>query len=617
MNCFNNKRGVITLLEKRGKNPDFIKNWRPVSLTNVDYKILTKTLALRTKEIIPNIIHANQSGFVKGRYIGENIRLIQDIMEKLKNTKQSGLLLLLDFEKAFDSIEWPYMHKILEKFNFGPSYRNWIKICYTNISSTIINNGFTSGWFHISRGVRQGCPLSTILFIICVELLAQLIRNDNEIKGITIGEQEHKISLFADYTTCIVETIESVSRVFEITKAFSRSSGLNLNIDKSVLVHIGVWRVKPNIPFNVCVSDGKFNMLGVDLGSNSEECYRTNVENKISKMKTKLNIWSQRGLTLVGKVMISKSIGLSNLVYSMSNIEIKKRDLATSQQILSKFIRSGKPSKVKHSIIIQDYKLSGLRGPCMETINMSLRLAWLARLWDKSLWNSVVHQEFDKYGGLRLVLHSYFDHTRIDIPSFYKDMLLYFERLNILQPHKGVLWHNRDLIIGSKSLFRPDWLSKGIVYIRDLLGINATVLSLEELQLKFNLEVHTQIDILWYNGLKVKIKKWLTIEENQQYIQDNYKVDFDSPLFYKRASVLNIKRARCKDYTEWIISGKEEKPTSLAFWNKAGIANEETVLSSLNSCKNATKETTLVAMQFKIIHNIIATNKRKKRLGNK
>ena len=289
--------------------------------------------------------------------------------------------------------------------------------------------------------------------------------------------------------------------------------------------------------------------------------------------------------------------------------------MATSQQILSKFIWSGKPSKVKHSIIIQDYKLSGLRGPCMETINMSLRLAWLARLSDKSLWNSVVHQDFDKYGGLKLVLHSYFDHTRIEIPSFYKDMLLYFERLNILQPHKGVLWHNRDLMIGSKSLFRPDWLSKGIVYIKDLLGINATALSLEELQLKFNLEVHTQIDILWYNGLKVKIKKWLTIEENQQYIQDNYKVDFDSPLFYKRASVLNIKRARCRDYTEWIISEKEEKPTSLTFWNKVGIANEETVLRSLNSCKNATKETTLIAMQFKIIHNIIATNKRKKDWG--
>ena len=96
-------------------------NRRPVSVTNVDYNILPKTLALRTEEIIPKTIHANQSGFVKGRYIGENIRLIQDIMTKLKDTKQSGLLLSFDFEKAFDSIEWPYMHKMLESLTLVPT----------------------------------------------------------------------------------------------------------------------------------------------------------------------------------------------------------------------------------------------------------------------------------------------------------------------------------------------------------------------------------------------------------------------------------------------------------------------------------------------------------------
>ena len=109
------------------------------------------------------------------------------------------------------------------------------------------------------------------------------------------------------------------------------------------------------------------------------------MENKISKITTKLNIWSQRGLTLVGKVMISKSIGLSNLVYSMSNTEIKTRDLENCQHILSKFISPGKPCNVKQSIIIQNYNMSRLRGRRMETINMSLRLAWPARLWDKSL----------------------------------------------------------------------------------------------------------------------------------------------------------------------------------------------------------------------------------------
>ena len=101
---------------------------------------------------------------------------------------------MLDFEKAFDSVEWGYMLRVLDKFNFGPVFQNWVKICYTNISSTVMNNGFSCGWFNIKRGVRQGCPLSTVLFILCIELLAQLIRNSPDIKGISSGNTTNKIS---------------------------------------------------------------------------------------------------------------------------------------------------------------------------------------------------------------------------------------------------------------------------------------------------------------------------------------------------------------------------------------------------------------------------------------
>ena len=94
------------MLQKKGKDPKIIKNLRPISLTITDYKILTKALAKRTEEILPKIIHKNQSGFIKGRYIGENIRLINDIIENLTLTERTGLLLMLDFEKAFDSVEW-------------------------------------------------------------------------------------------------------------------------------------------------------------------------------------------------------------------------------------------------------------------------------------------------------------------------------------------------------------------------------------------------------------------------------------------------------------------------------------------------------------------------------
>ena len=105
------------------------------------------------------------------------------------------------------------MYKILNRFNFGPSFQNWVKICYTNI----INNGFTSGWFSLSCGIRQGCPLSTVLFVICIELLGQLIGNNEEIVGLKFGTVTYKISMFADGATCILKDVASVEKVFAQT----------------------------------------------------------------------------------------------------------------------------------------------------------------------------------------------------------------------------------------------------------------------------------------------------------------------------------------------------------------------------------------------------------------
>ena len=329
------------------------------------------------------LIHENQSGFVKGRFIGENIRMIDDLLNKLKSSNKTGFLLLLDFEKAFDSIEWQYMHTILEKFNFGPSFQNWIKICYTNILSTVINNGFTCGWFSIHRGVRQGCPLSTVLFILCVELLAQLIRANDNIRGIVVGGQEQKISLFADDTTCILKDIESVGRVFGITTEFAKYSGLKLNIEKSILVPIGVRHQVPEIQYPVKLSKDSFNMLGVELGRDVQKCLKANFHNKIEKIKKQMNIWSQRGLTLMGKVLISKSMGISNLIYSMTCLQSQDNVLENAPKIINHFIWNNKPSKIKHKTLIGNYDQGGIRAPDIFTFRQSLRLAWLSRLWYK------------------------------------------------------------------------------------------------------------------------------------------------------------------------------------------------------------------------------------------
>jgi len=189
------KQAMITLLEKKDKDRRFIKNWRPISLINVDVKIASKAFARRLEPILPELIHHNQNGFIKGRSTFDAVRTIDDLLELAKLTNTTGILMAIDFEKAFDSLDHTYLFKVLEKFNFGPYFLQWVKTFYTNISSCILNNGFTTDLFCVHRGVRQGDPLSPLLFILALEVLTCQIRQDNTIQGIMVKNVEIKLTL--------------------------------------------------------------------------------------------------------------------------------------------------------------------------------------------------------------------------------------------------------------------------------------------------------------------------------------------------------------------------------------------------------------------------------------
>ncbi len=207
------KQAIVTLIEKHGKDRLYIKNWRLISLLNVDYKILTKTLSQRMRKVLANIINEDQSGYIEERQIFNSIRTIQDLMEITKNDNLPGIMLQIDFEKAFDSIEWNFMLDVLKKFNFGENFIKWVKLIYTNISSCIINNG-TTLYFALSRGLRQGDPLSGYLFIIVIELLAERIRQDSEIHGIKFGASEVKLTQYVDDLTIFIKDETSAKQVF-------------------------------------------------------------------------------------------------------------------------------------------------------------------------------------------------------------------------------------------------------------------------------------------------------------------------------------------------------------------------------------------------------------------
>ena len=194
------KQGIKTCLPKPNKARHMLKNWRPITLLNAIYKIMSSAIANRLKTVLNKSIHQDQKGFITGRYLGENIGLVYDILFETKQQNIPGLLLTIDFQQAFESISWKFIHKVLDYFNFGPSIKHWIRLFQSGVESCILQNGFMSDFFYLKRGSRQGDPISPYIFILCVEVLGYMIRKDKDVKGIEINNKKFKLSQYADDT---------------------------------------------------------------------------------------------------------------------------------------------------------------------------------------------------------------------------------------------------------------------------------------------------------------------------------------------------------------------------------------------------------------------------------
>ena len=245
--------------------------------------------------------------YVKGRNIGQNIRLIKDIMKITALGNIPGMAIFIDFKKVFDFVNWNFLAKALEAFNFGPQIRKWIRTFYTDISSCVINNGHASEFFNLQRGVRQGCTLPGILFVLCAEILAQATRKNNNIKGIQIYNKEYKISQYADDTTAFVPDATSAENLFETLRIFRGVSGLELNKSKTEGMWLGSCRYNTSTPFGIAWPSEPIYALGIYFTYNEHISFKKNFEDKLNSMKKLLNLWRSRNLTLYGRITILKS----------------------------------------------------------------------------------------------------------------------------------------------------------------------------------------------------------------------------------------------------------------------------------------------------------------------
>ena len=367
-----------------------ILRWRPVTLLNTDYKILAKSLANRLHKIIAKLINTDQVGYIKQRYIGENIRLMFDIMSYTTENELDAILAQIDFEKAFDSIEWPFLYKTLKAYNFGDYYISWIKLLYSDIKSCVGNNGYYSKFFEITRSIRQGCPISALLFILVAEIIAIKIRENKEIKGITIDNVEIKLSLMADDTTLFVSNITSLERAIEEFQTFKNCSGLKLNIDKTEIIPMGNFRKNieslclPNSLANIQIQTGPFKALGIWFAQNESEIIELNFTERLKSMQKMINVWTSRNLSLRGKIMIIKALILPQIQFLFSMLFTPDQILKKIDDMLFKYLWSNKPPKIKHNTIIAPTQKGGLGMVDVYEVHTAAKCGWIKRLVNDS-----------------------------------------------------------------------------------------------------------------------------------------------------------------------------------------------------------------------------------------
>jgi hypothetical protein len=379
------RRAVLTLLPKKEKDARFLKNWRPLSILNTDYKILAKILAMRLQDVLPDIINQDQAGCIKGRSTFNNIRGTYDIINYVNVKRMPGFLAFIDYEKAFDTVRWPFLFACLERMNFGNTYINYVKSLYKEICTHVANRGALSESFEPARGIRQGCPLSANLFVIIVEAMASAIRQNPKIIGIKIGKKVCKISQYADDTCIYVSNIDSLKMVLDILHRFAKCSGLKINKDKSEVMAIGASSNFKHKTLGLKWPKTAIKCLGIYFYNDVHKIQEDNFRMAFNKCESILKMWNLQQLTLKGKVTIVNTLVIPQILYVSTVMTPPKNMIQSIKNLITNFLWSGKPPKIKYTCIINTLEMGGLKLQDVESKIKSLKLKWLKAMCDKEI----------------------------------------------------------------------------------------------------------------------------------------------------------------------------------------------------------------------------------------
>ena len=619
---YTQKQGVITLLHKANElDREELNNWRPITLTNTDYKILAKVLSERLSSVILNLVNEDQVGYIKGRNAATVIRTIDDVINYLNQTKKAGFILAVDFRKAFDSISKKFLLHVFKVFKFGPDFQKWVSVLTKGTVSSINHGGWVSEPFEVLCGIRQGCPFSPLAFVLAVELLAIKIRN-SAISGIETPNLNHrvdthiKIKQLADDTTLFLKDKQDMINSYTMLKDFEGFTGLKVNVHKTKAIQIGARREYENLPFNTV---DKIKILGIyfENGKMAMEI-ETNWKSKVEHIQALIRKWSKRDLSIQGKVVVVKTFLVSQLVYIMRSIGLPRLALQQINRMLYKFIWQKKFSnrrafeKVKRSVLEAEYSKGGLNMININDFQDYFYLQWAGKLFeaDAENWSIIPQWHLSKiakdkewtYINCKSRDMTYFELIQNkfwqEVLATYLDNKNNIELQQINQTNfKTQHLFNNDLIrYKGKILFFLKWRNKGIEMIKDVIHPkDKRLLSLAEI---ITVIGQNSAELIFeYNAMINAIPKqwfeWLGEKDHCPYVR---------PIC--EAKLYNVKPKQVKK----ILLTKRQNtiPTACRFWeNKLGFDLKEEIWQT---AWKTTKETRLLVLQWKILHNIYPTN---------